>query len=68
MINPIASRSDMVLRMVAELTFNPELRESVVEPTGFPSRIWCSTNTFNRCCARSVRGSSLLIRGGKIVI
>src|SRR5690606_31406281 len=57
---PISSRSAMMLRIVAGLKSSPESRDSVRDPTGCPSRMYLSTSTRSRCCARSSGKSPLL--------
>src|SRR5688572_8985664 len=56
-----------MLRIVAGLKSKPGSRDSVREPTGWPSRMYCSTRRRNRVCARSSktsRGLSLVIGPG----
>src|SRR5687768_9212554 len=56
-----------MLRIVAGLRSKPGSRDSVREPTGCPSRIYCSTRSRRRVCARSSRmsrGLSLVIGPG----
>ena len=57
-IRPSASRSDMPLRMVAGESSRPDARESVREPTGWPSAMYRSTRALSNNLARS---SSIMI-------
>ena len=61
-MSPISSRSDMTLRIVAGLRSRPEPRESVRDPTGCPSRMYCSIRSFSRLWARSPSSGTRLSR------
>ena len=58
MIYPISSRSDISLRMVAELSLRSEYLEMVLEPTGSPVSRYVLMMAFNIVTFLSSRSAS----------